>query len=356
MRVSRWVLIILLVCSARASALETDQFTPPARPLADLGATVDAKIYADLQACVDDANARRAAALAQLPKAWTPRGRREAIERADAAVSPEALADALYDRLATGEVPRCKIEKWLEDKDSGRSAKLQNTGIRDSVYGGPFERPPLIVEVSPTVNLYGQYVGVDKVGHFMQQGHEYFNSYRTVVTKGGSNEKAIAAAVDHGVGQEHGFYGEITVGVYSNADLAANLCGMLFYRNLMETVRVGNQTIEPMLAWEGQKLVLTQRAKDGPTKPFITEHWSEAMNPCRYAYIWRRPIRNHVAQRLNAWYAFYHTTPELERERLERVQTFFGTPYGHLGDDSSLVTVVNAGPGPHDPITASMHE
>jgi hypothetical protein len=352
--VSRLTLILLLLLTAPAWALETDQFTVPDKPLPDLGAALDAKLLTELERVIADANASRAANLASAQKARTAKWRRIYTRRADEAVSADAIAEALYDRVATIEVPRCRLERWLEDKESGRAAMLQNTGIRDSIYGGPWQRPPLLIEVSPTVNLYGQYVGVDKVGHFVQQGHEYFNAYRDAIADGKSNETATRAAVDHGVGQEHGFYGEITIGVYSNADLASNYAGLLFYRNLMEAVRLGDTLVEPMLTWDGQRLVLTPRAREGLSKPFITEHWSEAMNPSRYAAIWRRSIRVHVAERIGDWMAFHRTTADAEKLRLERVQRLFGVDYGHRGSDADLVTVVNAGPSPGDPITASV--
>jgi hypothetical protein len=354
--VRQLTLVILLLLAAPAWALETDQFTVPDKPLPDLGAALDAKLLSELERVVADANAERIANLAAAQKARTAKWRRIYTKRADAAVGADALARAFYDRLAGIEVPRCRIEHWLEDEESGRQAMLQNTWIRESIYGGPFERPPLLVEVSPTVNLYGQYVGVDKVGHFVQQGHEYFNIYRSAIRGGKSNESATRDAVDHGIRQEHGIYGAMTIGVYSNADLASNLAGLLFYRNLMEAVRLDDTLLEPMLTWDGQRLVITQRARDGMSKPFVTEHWSEAMNPSRYAGMWRRSIRVHVAERIDAWMAFHHTTADAEKQRLERVQRLFGVDYGHRGSDADLVTIVNAGPSSSEPISASTGE
>lgn len=344
-------LLILFFLTAPVWALETDQFTVPAKPLTDLGATLDAKVLSDLEKVLAEANAERAGYLANAKTAKSGKLKKGYLAKADEAISPEAVSRGLYNRLATMEVPRCKIEKWLEDKP--RHELLQNTGIRDSIYGGPFERPLLLVEVSPTVNLHGQYVGVDKVGHFAQQGYEYFKSYRSSLDDGLSNEQAAHDAVAGGVRQEHGFYGEITIGVFSNADLAANYAGLLFYRNLMEQIRVGETVVEPMIAWDGDKMLLSDRAKAGPTKPFVTEHWSEAMNPNRYAGLWRKRVRAKVADRADAWLAFHHTTLDAERERLVRVQTWYGVDYGHRGSDLELVTVVNASPHPHEPITAS---
>jgi hypothetical protein len=77
------------------------------------------------------------------------------------------------------------------------------------------------------------------------------------------------------------------------------------------------------------------------------------MNPNRYAGLWRKRVRPKVAERADAWLSFHKTTLPAERDRLIRVQSFFGADYGHRGSDLELVTIVNTSPQPHLPITAS---
>jgi hypothetical protein len=69
-------------------------------------------------------------------------------------------------------------------------------------------------------------VGTDKLGHFFQQGYQYYERARS--TTGGTT----AAAVSMGRSQEIGISGLAATGVYSNADLAANKDGLAFYDNL----------------------------------------------------------------------------------------------------------------------------
>jgi hypothetical protein len=78
------------------------------------------------------------------------------------------------------------------------------------------------------MKINGICIGSDKLGHFFQQGHEYYQeSHRT----GGS----VASAVAGGQAQESGGYGLATTGVFSNADLEANRKGLDFYNDLAAT-------------------------------------------------------------------------------------------------------------------------
>jgi hypothetical protein len=75
------------------------------------------------------------------------------------------------------------------------------------------------------MKVNGNCIGSDKLGHFFQQGHEYYTeSHRS----GGS----VATGIAGGQAQESGGYGLRTTGVYSNADLEANRKGLDFYNDL----------------------------------------------------------------------------------------------------------------------------
>jgi hypothetical protein len=98
------------------------------------------------------------------------------------------------------------------------------------------------------VKLCGQCVGIDKVGHFFQQGWQY---YRISVLDNKGDELAKMYGVwtegkgkpeDYkeneeyfkkvfGLGGRYGIYGKTISGVISNADLAANLAGLQFYKD-----------------------------------------------------------------------------------------------------------------------------
>lgn len=358
---SLWVLTFVMLLAGRCWALECDQFTVPPRPLVDLGTTLDAKIVHELKIAVDDANAERADNLRKAAATRSPNWKKIYTRRAESAVTQQALAERVYRQLAGGGVPRCRIENWVLDHRSGREALLQPMPVSDSIYGAnPFQRPFLLVELSPTMRLHDQYIGVDKLGHFFQQGYEYFTRYVDVYLETGDESPAMAAAVQRGVKQERGFYGEAIIGIYSNADLAANYAGLLFYRNLFEPVTVHGQTLSPLIIWDGDRLKLSpQRTAGDVLKPFVTDHWSEAMNPSHYARLWRPFVRTRIADRTDAWLAFHQMTLQTVAERMEALRTFDGIDYGHGGWDG-VVTLVNTAspnrPRTTDTITAVAHD
>lgn len=336
------MLFLLAFLSARADALETDQFSVPAQPLADLGPVVDDKVTFELQQVIVRANSdrREERRLAQAAH-WQWLADKH-HRKADDVSSNFGVANAFYHAIAGGAVPRCEIEDWVLASHTLRAQLLQPMPVSASVYGAnPFERPFLLVELSPTMRLHDQYIGVDKLGHFFQQGHEYYERFVEARAAGKSEAEATRLAVAGGVKQEHGFYGEAIIGIYSNADLAANYAGLLFYRNLFEPVTVGHVTLPPMITRDGDTLVMDPRVKENVLKPFVTEHWNEAMNPCHYVGYWRPYVRERIAAKVDAWMAFNHSTPAIEAERLQRITTFDGTDYGHSGF-RDVITLTNA--------------
>jgi hypothetical protein len=106
--------------------------------------------------------------------------------------------------------------------------------------------------LNPTMKVNGICIGSDKLGHFFQQGHEYYVASHS---SGGS----VATAVAGGQRQEAGGYGLRTTGVYSNADLEANRKGMDFYNDLAAS---------PGLTFD--------------IATYINANWSEVNNPNYY--------------------------------------------------------------------------
>ncbi len=342
MRYRPAILVLLALLATRAAALETDQFTVPDKPLVDLGVVVDDKVSAELQRVVRRANTTRAERLRAAGKtnwAWlAAKHRAEAAE----AVANDSVAREFYQAISGGSMYHSKIESWIQSSNTLRSALLQPMSVSESVYGGnPLERPFFLVELSPTVRLHDQYLGTDKLGHFFQQGHEYYERFAEARREGKSDIEATKLAVAGGVKQEHGFYGEAIIGVYSNADLAANYAGLLFYRNLFEPVTINGKTLEPMITRDGDMLVLADRVNMDILTPFITDHWNEAMNPCYYDGYWRPFVKERIAGKIDAWMAFHHSSPAQEAARLSRMTSFDGIDYGHSGW-RDVITLTNA--------------
>jgi len=81
-------------------------------------------------------------------------------------------------------------------------------------------------ELSDVVNISGHLVGLDKIGHFFAQGWQYFEfTYY--------DEKTIDEAIEWGRLKETGMFGYTTTGIFSYADLVANLNGWRFWNKVL---------------------------------------------------------------------------------------------------------------------------
>ncbi len=115
-------------------------------------------------------------------------------------------------------------------------------------------------------------IGLDKLGHFFQQGHEYYE----MVTVDG---KTLAEAIAWGKSTERYLYGGMTTGVYSRADLVANLAGYNYYKAL---------AANPNMVFDiGQ---------------YITPKWNEEKNPNVYKKkVIRRIWKNILTKTATQW-------------------------------------------------------
>jgi hypothetical protein len=348
-----------------ALALETDQFTVPPSALADVGPELAAEVVRRIDVAVERVNAR-AAAHAKEAAAVEGFWQRHHLRERDLALSEWSLALEVYREVAGPGLPECHIERWMRTHRFARGPARFDSGIGSSAYGAsPFARSPFIVDLSPTVNAYGVYCGVDKIGHVFQQGHQYFEEFAWEESRCAARGErrtataaALAQAVRRGVGQERGLFGETLVGVYSNADLAANYAGLKLYLNLTRPVRVGAELRPPLFVkWDGQwvpnaavtpapsvrtgvAVSPAQRRADAFLRPFVTEHFNEALNPSRYTDPTRQTVRTHWRERAASWVTFYRSTRATEVARLNRLATWYGEPYGHSGLDA-LVTAAD---------------
>jgi hypothetical protein len=81
-------------------------------------------------------------------------------------------------------------------------------------------------ELSAVVKLHEYLVGLDKVGHLFAQGWQYFDM---TAFDGATLDEVL----DWGRQKEAGLYGYTTTGIFSYADLAANLNGWRFWNKVL---------------------------------------------------------------------------------------------------------------------------
>jgi hypothetical protein len=309
-RLVRLTFLFLFVLGASEAALatETDQFTTPSAPLADIGPALSRKIAEILE---------------------SDRTHRE----------PERVLSDWIGR----NIMESRLVRWVNHARLAEDLILFRPHLSDSIYSRVFSPVPASFAFdAPTVHVHGFYFGTDKIDHFFQQGHDYFELVTRKQAEGADEDAAIALAVAHGARQEHTYYGTLVSGVYSNADLAANYAGMKFFLNLRQPVRIGDRMWPPRLEStpEGWRL-RPDVDPDHLLQPFLSDHLDESMNPSRYRFS-RERIRTLLRDRCDSWQRFY-------ADRVERVApsgqgfatTWFGEDYGHWlppADEVSIAT------------------
>ena len=332
-----------LVCLSGLSpvlALESDQFTLPPAPLADVGAELDRYLGAELGEIITALNAEIDRCRQRGAKARSASSKRRQDRALQKLLSEDRVARALHAALGKG-MPQCRIERWLGSHKFQRQPARHKLDYGDSVFGGSaLFKPLLVVALAPAVKVHGVCQGTDKLGHLLQQGYDYYRIYHKQRGRGRSEARALKAAVDWGVKMEKSWGGRWWTGAYSNADLAANYAGFKFYLNLTQPVKVGTALMPPLLVQRNGRWVRNESAEH-MLKPFVTEHFDEAMNPGWYDGPVRNALRRGIRRRGAAWVAHYKTDRETEVARLKRLSTWYGQDYGHCGFKDA-VTIVNA--------------
>jgi len=288
--------------------METDQFTTPLATLQDIGPALARKIV-------------------------------EIIESDRTGSEPERTLS----RWVGGNVFSSRFTRWMKQVPTGDGPVLFMPNVFGSIYRQAFSPVPASFFFdSPTINVHGFYVGTDKIDHFFQQGHDYYEQVMKAQAGGAGLAAAIAASVARGVRQEHTYYGTAVSGVYSNGDLAANYAGMKFYLNLRQPVRIGDRVLPPLL--EPAPMGWRFRAgvdRDRLLQPFMSDHLDESMNPSRYRF-GRDGIRARIRERCDRWMHFYADRLALAvRAGQSFAATWFGEDYGRwlpAADEASIAT------------------
>jgi hypothetical protein len=191
--------------------------------------------------------------------------------------------------------------------------------------------PADYLTISPTVRLYGVELGIDKLEHLFQQGYQYYEIERKELAKDVTPDQAVRKAVDWGKKTERTYYGLLSSGVYSNADLYANYAGLRFYHGLTKAVRIADTTREPLAVLENGLWRRNQRSnRDDLLKPFISNHMNEAYNPSAFRFTLVRSVRRAVKR--YACEDWQRVHPDLDASDLtaasKALKTWHGEDYG----------------------------
>ena len=356
----RWVhglVLAVLVCplsfrTSTALADETDNFYLPLdAALADLGDYLEAVHTLALEESVAELNAGIERAL-QIKDPAT-RSKRLAQWH-----NPDTLASTVAGRFGSTVAETRTVQSAL----AGSWARAAYPGLRTTHPGiwmnfaGHFPLDPrmLITLVqATTVKAYGVYFGTDKFTHFHHLGWSYYKMYRSLRVAGSSKEEAVSRVLKNhmkgGFLAEAAFYGTLGTGVYSNGDMAANYLGFKFLLNLTEAVALQGTQREPLVVRCGAfwRLNHQVRLRSGWFKPFISDHWNEALNPSLYDATMRPGIRRVLRHRAARIVQFYTRNdgrpndPAYYDKLAHELSTYYGEPYGHSGRFEKLMTIGN---------------
>jgi ankyrin repeat protein len=343
------LLFSALACGA-SRAHETDQYSVPiGREFADLRFYFSEDIFERLQAAVTKTNARIQASL----RDGTPTDATQRLQ------SAETMAAALYAQFP----PVINHVETLDLRLSSAAVQRRYSGliVRYHAPAWIYNHWALMLDITkparfmrcPTIMIDGTYLGTDKFVHFIHMGYIYFGAFQNAIERGLSEQEAMGEVLEVGAGShplsESGILGVLSTGVFSNADLAADYCGLKFFRNLTEAVRLRGEMRPPMLVRDGELWRLNDHVRPEADfmSPFVSSHWDEVLNPSVY-YLGIGPfIAEEVRKRCDDvlhWYRDERGRP-LARQEFARIAheltDYYGEEYGHDGDPNEMVTMAN---------------
>lgn len=338
------IVVFSMASPQRVSGFETDQYTAPPQPLADIGDDVTDKVYGEISNAVKSVNKEIDRNTGHNnPKEWFYATYQKQLQYYQ---SEDAIVKKVFEALGPGS-PATKIESWIARNNFHKKNVLFDPPTKDTIYTmsqkSHFSFFFTLSRLGPTINMFGFSIGADKVGHFSQQGYEYWGVYTRELAKGSSETEAIQRAVQNGITQEEGEYGFQYTGVYSNGDLAANYAGLKFYINLTHEITIGGRRLPPVLVRKGNHWEMNPaRSKSTLLRPFISDHLNEAVNPNVYVDRIREEVRTEVQKRRAAWMARHpNATWESETRRFWNIQSWNGETYGFRVDPAQVIMVAN---------------
>lgn len=249
MRIRSFIFVITAIGLSFAQAYEVDNFTGRYKPLKDSTNVLNAEV-----------NKRLKEAAAKVNEKGILAGVKKSLSF-DKSCSTDDLFRAVGDELLGGVVG--ELEEFAIDSSS---VAKSNTD-KDRVYRTSRNKGGMLslAGVEPSINVGGHYIGVDKLGHFFDQGKDYYDV--AAKTKGTMVQK-IDAALAYGTKLENGRFGLMTTGIKSHGDLAANYGGYLFWSRLVEGVN-------PFFKCNNGNWI---QVRDFDWGRFVNPAWDEAVN------------------------------------------------------------------------------
>jgi hypothetical protein len=182
-------------------------------------------------------------------------------------------------------------EEWAKREAELPLYKVRDKGIYGRAVNYDDVRMTWYIELSPIIQVAGVLIGLDKLGHFLAQGWDYYLHYQRLAPQLTAAERATSIR-ELGHRQETGQLGLATGGIYSIADLAANWQGMLFFRSLFDDVDEPGAKHAHFFGLDAQGHY--RRVRDFHWAEWVSPDWDELLNPSRLqsAEFYRKVVDN----------------------------------------------------------------
>lgn len=312
-------LLAIYLLTTCAHAQETDQYSVPPIPLEDMGAEIGREAMENLKEA--------------LQETWG------SAKKLNAAEISRAIGKKLMTPFSA------PVDLWTGKTESrlGRPISFSPPYQESAFYGMQSPLPFAFRFTAPTIRAFSVYFGTDKLDHFFKHGLEYYEEYREAIEEGRGIDEAMRRAVQVGINQEHGFWGQLSSGVYSNGDLAADFGGFQLLRNLTESIELGGLRYPPLLFQSALgDWVLRADVKAATfLKPFFTDRLNEALNPSVYVHDLKR-LKAGIRSKCDSFLRFYGYTNDsmgsVLESYMESLRTWSGIDYGALLPETSVMT------------------
>ncbi|MNS81741.1 hypothetical protein D3C72_1154610 [compost metagenome] len=198
----KFCVLFILFLPVLSFAKETDNLTGRYKQLEDSTAILDAEMNKRLAKLVEQANSK------DIP-----------------CDQPIEIRRLFHKENGPNYMLTGALEGYAEDNDKIAKRKASP---KNSIYEGVLKNGFVFnkIDLASTIKVNEQIIGTDKLGHFVDQGYEYYTAYR-------QRNFDMFETLRSSRGSES-INGKNSTGVKSSADLMANYKGILFYHNLTE--------------------------------------------------------------------------------------------------------------------------
>lgn len=182
----------------------------------------------------------------------------QALDKARANAGTPLAANKVIDEFfkelgSNTSLGRTEVENWAANLGPQKVNMPPRSATKFKRVNYMLWAQPSFPILNPTMKIKEICIGSDKLGHFVQQGFQYFDIAHRQSTG------SVAEAEKFGEETESGGFGLNTTGVFSNADLEANRSGLKFYKDLESN---------PGLTFD--------------IANYINDRWNEEVNPSFY--------------------------------------------------------------------------